>query len=112
MSRKANTQSAPKGSFRKILAFDEGPNFWKPKKFGETLIGKLLSVTKTKRSPVLQIEKEGGESIQVGVSTQLKRVPWENYIGSTIRLTYQKDAPSSYGTPCKLFDAEVAEVSE
>lgn len=97
------------GTFKRIISHDDKPNFWKPSRFGETLFGKLLAVTETEKSPVLQVEDENGVTIQVGVSTQLRKVAWANYVGKMIRLVYAATAKSRFGTPTKLFDVEVAD---
>lgn len=97
------------GVFKRIISHDDKPNFWKPTRFGEMLMGKLLAVTETEKSPVLQMENLDGTTIQIGVSTQLRKVAWANYVGKMIRLTYAATAKSRFGTPTKLFDVEVSE---
>ena len=75
----------------------------------EQIAGKLLAVTETDKSPVLQLLLFSGEVKQVGVSTQLKRVPWAEFIGKDVFITFAATAKSKYGTPTKLFDVDVVE---
>lgn len=97
------------GTYRKVLSHDEKANFWKPTRFGEKIMGKLLALTVTKLSPVLQVQVFSGDVQQVGVSTQLKRVPWAEYVGKEIAITYAASAKSQFGKDVKLFDVEVAD---
>ena len=99
----------PTGTRKRVLSHDEKANFWKPVKAGEQIAGKLLAVTETDKSPVLQMMLFSGEVKQVGVSTQLKRVPWAEYIGKDIFITFAATAKSKYGTPTKLFDVDIVE---
>ena len=111
MARSSQGAAMPQGTgvFKRIISHDDKPNFWKPTRFGDSVSGKLLAVTETDKSPVLQVEGADGVTIQVGVSTQLRKVAWANYVGKQLRLTYKSTAKSRYGTPTKLFDVEVAE---
>ena len=106
-STKGAAMPQGKGTFKRIISHDDKPNFWKPSRVGEVLFGRLLAVTQTQMSPVLQIEDQSGLTIQVGVSTQLRKVAWANYVGKMIRLTYAATARSNYASPTKLFDVEV-----
>ena len=96
------------GTYQVIVSPDDRPNFWKPVAFGEVLVGKLLAITQTSKSPVLQIQLFSGEIVQVGVTTQLQRVDWADYLKKDLRITYKKTVPSRYGNPTKLFLVEVA----
>lgn len=109
MPNKKSDSPAPKGTFKRIISHDDKPNFWKPTKYGEKIMGKLLAVTETDKSPVLQVELFNGLIQQVGVSTQLKKVPWANFVGKEICITYSDSAKSKYGQPVKLYDVDVAE---
>ena len=97
------------GTFRKVLAHDEKPNFWKPTRFGEKLIGKLIAVTKGSNGKVLQILLFSGVMQQVGVSTQLAKVPWESFVEKDIAITYQASVKTKFPQDAKLFDVEVAD---
>ena len=110
MAKPKNPAPAPTSGVRKrVLSHDEKANFWKPTKFGEQIFGKLLALTETDKSPVLQIETFQGGVQQVGVSTQLKRVPWANYVGKDVSITFAATAKSKYGQPVKLYDVDVVE---
>ena len=94
---------------RRVLSHDDKPNFWKPEKIGDFVEGKLSGVYEGRNGKILQIEPELGEAVQVGVSTQLARVYWEELIGETVRITFTGTAPSRFKTPTRLFDVDVFE---
>jgi hypothetical protein len=106
MPKPKSAAPLPSGSFKRILSHDEKANFWKPEKIGDKLVGNLLGVTKGKNGKVLQVELFSGEIKQMGVSTQLIRVPWEMYVGHEIMITFRKTVPTQYGKEARLYDVD------
>ena len=71
---------------------------WKPEKVGETKVGKLMSITKTKFNPILRLATESG-TVSIPVSTFLADIDFESYIGRKLFFEFAGKA----GRNCRLF---------
>ncbi len=97
------------GTFKRVISHDDKPDFWKPSKIGEQLYGKLIANVPGTRGGVLHIQTFDGEVKQFGIPTQLRRLPWDDFIGKDVKVSYMKSVPTTKGNPAKLFDVDVAE---
>ena len=64
------------------------PNFWKPKKEGEEIIGKLTGIVTTGYGDTLQVSTASG-LVVIPVSTTLSRVDWTLYRGKVLYFRYE-----------------------
>ena len=75
------------------------PNFWKPKKEGEEIIGKLTGIVTTGYGDTLQVSTASG-LVVIPVSTTLSRVDWSLYKGRSLYFRYEGTAGKRN---CRLF---------
>ena len=109
MAKKTSEAPEPQGSFKRLISHDDKPNFWKPIRSGEKIMGKLVAITTTQNGKALQISLFHGGIQSVGVNCQLARVPWEEIVGKEISIEYVRSVKTKYPTEARLFNVEVAE---
>lgn len=91
MSEKKKTDKslpAALGGEEVLVDPDAKANFWKPKKEGEVVTGKLMTKSTTQYGEVLNVETANG-LVQIPVSVVLKKVDWDKYIGRKIFFQYK-----------------------
>jgi hypothetical protein len=74
------------------------PNFWKPKKVGEEVVGKLTTIVKTKFGDTLSLITSSG-LVVIPISTALARVDFVSYRGRSLYFRYE----GTVGRNCRLF---------
>lgn len=80
----------------------EKPNFWKPIKKGDRLVGKLISITSSQYGDILRVSTKKG-IVHVPITTYLKDIDFESNLGSVFSFVFDKVV----GRGCKLFTVTV-----
>ena len=72
-----------------IKRSDEKPEFWKPKKVGEVVEGKLVAITEGKFGKVLRIATKG-QTVSIAVNFHLADIDFTQYADQVLRFTFKK----------------------
>jgi len=83
-----------------IKSSDEKPTFWKPKKVGESVEGRLTSIQDGRFGKVLKISTRKG-TVGINVNVFLEDIDFQQYADEKLRFVY-KGVIGKRG--CRVFD--------
>ena len=85
-----------------IKRSDEKPEFWKPKKVGEVVEGKLTAIIEGKFGKVLRIAT-GKKTVSITVNFHLADIDFTQYADKMLRFTFKEEV----GRGGRLYDVDL-----
>ena len=84
-----------------IKKHDEKPAFWKPKKVGEAVEGRLVAIIEGKYGEVLRISTGKG-TVSITVNFFLADIDFQKYVGQALRFTFKGEV----GRKGRVYDVD------